>query len=113
MSAFWPLVRSAYSFEKGLSILQRSLFVGYSTGRLDLIDVENHQVLHTLELKSDIECLNWTQNTKESYDDLDELQGNTKLVNIPHGLLLFQLNKKLKLFFFFISKIGLLFILVW
>lgn len=50
---------------------------------MDLVDVENHQVLHTLELKSDIECLNWTQNTKESYDDLDELQGNTKLVNIP------------------------------
>lgn len=47
-----------------------------------LVDVENHQILHTLELKSDIECLNWTQNTKESYDDLDDLQGNTKLVRI-------------------------------
>lgn len=58
------------------------LFVGYTTGRVDLIDVENHQVTHTLELKSDVECLNWTQNNKESYDDLDELQGNTKLVNI-------------------------------
>lgn len=45
-----------------------------------LVDVENHQTLHTLELKSEIVSLNWTQNTKESYDDFDDLQGNTKLV---------------------------------
>lgn len=45
-----------------------------------MVDVENHQILHTLELKGEIVSLNWTQNTKESYDDFDDLQGNTKLV---------------------------------
>lgn len=47
-----------------------------------LVDVENHQVLHTLELKGEIVSINWTQNTKESYDDFDDLQGNTKLVRV-------------------------------
>lgn len=47
-----------------------------------LVDVENHQILHTLELKGEIVSINWTQNTKESYDDFDDLQGNTKLVCI-------------------------------
>lgn len=56
-------------------------FQGYNTGRVILVDVENHQILHTLELKSEIISLNWTQNTKESYDDFDDLQGNTKLVD--------------------------------
>lgn len=55
-------------------------FQGYNNGRIILVDVENHQILHTLELKGDIVSLNWTQNTKESYDDFDDLQGNTKLV---------------------------------
>lgn len=53
---------------------------GYNSGRIILVDVENHQILHTLELKGEIVSLNWTQNTKESYDDFDDLQGNTKLV---------------------------------
>lgn len=52
-----------------------------------MVDVENHQVLHTLELKADIVSINWTQNTKESYDDFDDLQGNTKLVKINFTLL--------------------------
>lgn len=56
------------------------LFPGYNSGKVILVDVENHQTLHTLELKSEIVSLNWTQNTKESYDDFDDLQGNTKLV---------------------------------
>lgn len=54
--------------------------LGYNSGKVLLVDVENHQVLHTLELKSEIVSINWTQNTKESYDDFDDLQGNTKLV---------------------------------
>lgn len=59
---------------------ESSLFLGYNSGKVILVDVENHQTLHTLELKSEIVSLNWTQNTKESYDDFDDLQGNTKLV---------------------------------
>lgn len=55
---------------------------GYSSGKVLLVDVENHQVLHALELKAEIVSINWTQNTKESYDDFDDLQGNTKLVSI-------------------------------
>lgn len=56
--------------------------LGYNSGKVLLVDVENHQVLHTLELKAEIVSINWTQNTKESYDDFDDLQGNTKLVCI-------------------------------
>lgn len=56
--------------------------LGYNSGKVLLVDVENHQILHTLELKGEIVSINWTQNTKESYDDFDDLQGNTKLVCI-------------------------------
>lgn len=45
-----------------------------------LIDVENQQIVHTLNLGGDIASLSWTQNTADSYDDFDDLQGNTKLV---------------------------------
>lgn len=56
------------------------MITGYNSGRVILIDVENHQILHTLELNAEITHLSWTQNTRESYDDFDDLQGNTKLV---------------------------------
>lgn len=56
--------------------------LGYNSGKVLLVDVENHQILHTLELKGEIVSINWTQNIKESYDDFDDLQGNTKLVCI-------------------------------
>lgn len=65
-----------------LSCFYVSKISGYSSGKVLLIDVENHQVLHTLELKGEIVSINWTQNTKENYDDFDDLQGNTKLVSV-------------------------------
>lgn len=58
-----------------------SLFKGYNTGKVLLIDVENQQIIHTLNLQNDVACVSWTQNTTESYDDFDDLQGNTKLVS--------------------------------
>ncbi|XP_031628061.1 anaphase-promoting complex subunit 4 [Contarinia nasturtii] len=67
---------------------ERILAIGYNSGRVILVDVENHQAVHTLELKSEIVSLNWTQNTKESYDDFDDLQGNTKLFANGHKVYL-------------------------
>lgn len=83
MNVSWQLVkqrlRNFWSsvYAMNVRILQT---LGYNSGKVLLVDVENHQVLHTLELKGEIVSINWTQNTKESYDDFDDLQGNTKLV---------------------------------
>lgn len=54
--------------------------IGYDSGKIILIDVENHQILYTQELGTKITHLSWTQNTDDSYDDFEEVQGNTRLV---------------------------------
>lgn len=54
--------------------------LGYDSGKIVLIDVENHHILYTQELGTEITHLSWTQCTSDSYDDFDEVQGNTKLV---------------------------------
>lgn len=73
-------VKFSVFFSNYGSVIIKNL--GYNSGKVLLVDVENHQILHTLELKGEIVSINWTQNTKESYDDFDDLQGNTKLVCI-------------------------------
>lgn len=85
MNASWPLVKKVIESNSTFSVFRLKLyfkFLGYNSGKVLLVDVENHQVLHTLELKGEIVSINWTQNTKESYDDFDDLQGNTKLVRM-------------------------------
>lgn len=55
---------------------ERILAIGYSNGLITLIDVENQQEIHKINLDSDITCLAWTQNTAEFRDGSDDTQDN-------------------------------------
>ncbi|KAJ8317106.1 hypothetical protein KUTeg_005010 [Tegillarca granosa] len=39
------------------------LAAGYSCGKIHLYDIENAQILHSLELKGEITCMNWISHT--------------------------------------------------
>lgn len=53
---------------------ERILAIGYSSGLVELLDVENEEEIHSFKLESDITCLSWTQNMKEVQDELEEFQ---------------------------------------
>lgn len=66
---------------------ERILAIGYDTGLMLLIDVENQQEIHALELDSEVKCLGWTQNTKEYHDDSEDIQDN-RMVRLTLSFLL-------------------------
>lgn len=55
---------------------ERILAIGYSNGLVTLIDVENQQELHKINLESDITSMSWTQNTIEFQDGAEDSQDN-------------------------------------
>lgn len=59
---------------------ERILAIGYSNGLVTLIDVENQQEIHKINLDSDITSLAWTQNTNEYQDGTEDSQDN-RMVN--------------------------------
>lgn len=60
---------------------ERILAIGYDTGIVLLIDVENQEEIHEIELDAEIKCLCWTQNTKEYRNDGDDIQDNRMVMN--------------------------------
>lgn len=55
---------------------ERILAIGYSNGLLALIDVENQQEIHKINLESDMTFLAWTQNTTEFQDGAEDIRDN-------------------------------------
>lgn len=47
-------------------------FLGYSTGLVILLNVENQQTITVLNVDSDISCLSWTQNVKDNSEEINE-----------------------------------------
>lgn len=50
---------------------EKIVAVGYSSGAVILLDIEQQTVVHSFQLDSDIRCLSWTQNNREISDDSD------------------------------------------
>lgn len=46
--------------------------VGYSTGLVVLLDIENQQEINSFKLDADITYLGWTQNTRDISDGSDD-----------------------------------------
>ncbi|XP_055629250.1 anaphase-promoting complex subunit 4 [Toxorhynchites rutilus septentrionalis] len=52
---------------RGLSFrpLEKVMAIAYSNGAVLLINIENKEEIHNFSVKSDIRCMNWTDNTTE------------------------------------------------
>lgn len=50
---------------------EKIIAVGYSTGLVVLLDIENQHVINSIKLDGDIACMGWTQNTREISNSTD------------------------------------------
>ena len=62
---------------------EKIIAIGYSSGLVLLLDIENEHEIHAFKLGADITCLGWTQNSTEITDE-------TLQDNLFVGRLLFE-----------------------
>ena len=72
----WQKVWQHSPPEEGLKVrgiawrpLEKVIAIAYNNGIVQLLNLENQNEIHSFNIQSDIDCMNWTHNTKENTTD--------------------------------------------